>query len=179
MTDRSNYYLQSLKKEFLRYKKLGEGTFAQLSDDEINWQNKPTDNSVSIIVKHLAGNMLSRFTAFLSEDGEKSWRNREAEFEASFRNKAEMINAWEKGWECVFQALNSLTPELMDSEIKIRNEAHTVEEAFNRQLAHYAYHLGQIVFLGKMIKGDSWTSLSIPKGGSAHFNEKMFGKQDS
>ncbi len=179
MTDRSKYYLQSLQKEFHRYKKLGEDTFAQLSDDELQWQNSTTDNSISIIVKHMAGNMHSRFTAFLTEDGEKSWRNREGEFEASFRNKTEMKNAWENGWECLFKALEALTPERMDSKIRIRNEVHTVEEALNRQLGHYAYHIGQIVVLGKMIKGDSWTSLSIPKGGSARFNEMMFGKQDS
>ncbi|AWX45650.1 hypothetical protein HME9304_02677 [Flagellimonas maritima] len=167
-------YLKSVLFEFHRYKALGDKTFKQLSTDDIYWRNNPSDNSIAILTKHLVGNMLSRWTNFLVEDGEKEWRNRDTEFEAPYNSKKEMIVAWEKGWNCLFQAINSISSSNFNSKIKIRNEEHTLVEAINRQLAHYASHVGQIVFLGKMIKGNQWTSLSIPKDGSADFNKKMF-----
>ncbi|RDY58327.1 DUF1572 family protein [Flagellimonas nanhaiensis] len=172
-------YLSSAKFEFQRYKTMGDKTFAQLSEPEIHWKYQETDNSIAIIVKHMVGNMLSRWTNFLTEDGEKTWRNREMEFEGPYSAKTDMLVAWEKGWKCLFDALESVTPSNFESKVKIRNEEHTIIEAVNRQLAHYSSHVGQIVFLGKMVKGAEWTSLSIPKGGSEAFNQKMFGKDKS
>ncbi len=174
-------YLKSVVFEFQRYKSMGDKTLAQLSEEEIDWQFKESDNSnsISIIVKHLWGNMLSRWTNFLTEDGEKTWRNREAEFEGTFTSKKEMLTAWEEGWNCVFDALKGINSSNFDTKVKIRNQDHTIVEAINRQLAHYASHVGQMVYLGKMIKGDDWVSLSIPKGGTDAFNKKMFGKTSS
>jgi hypothetical protein len=169
-------YLSNINFEFHRYKSLGDKTFAQLSNEDIQWTYSESDNSIAIIVKHMVGNMLSRWTNFLTEDGEKVWRDREMEFEAPYSTKNEMIEAWEKGWTCLFDALESIDASNFDSKIKIRNEAHTIPEAINRQLAHYASHIGQILFLGKMIKGRQWKSPSIPKGDSDDFNKKMFGK---
>lgn len=169
-------FIESVRFEFKRQKALGEKTFVQLSDEEIHWQNGSEDNSIAIIVKHMAGNMLSRWTNFLTEDGEKTWRHRETEFEKPPTSKTEMIAVWEKGWQCLFNALDSVNEENFDQKIKIRNEEHSIMEAIHRQLAHYANHIGQIVYLGRMIKGKDWQSLSIPKGGSANFNKKMFGK---
>ena len=175
----SENYLSSVKFEFHRYKTMGEKTFVQLSEDDIHWKHQETDNSIAIIVKHIVGNMLSRWTHFLTEDGEKTWRNREMEFEAPYSSKKDMLTAWEKGWKCLFDALESITSSNFDSKVKIRNEEHTIIEAINRQLAHYSSHVGQLVFIGKMIKGSDWVSLSIPKGGSNAFNQKMFGKDNS
>ncbi|SNY99422.1 DUF1572 family protein [Flagellimonas pacifica] len=172
-------YLKSAIFEFHRYKKMGDKTFAQLSEDEIQWKYKETDNSIAIIVKHMVGNMLSRWTNFLTEDGEKSWRNRETEFEGEYQSKTEMLAAWEKGWKCLFEALNNINASNFNTKIKIRSEEHTIVEAVNRQLAHYASHVGQIAFVGRMIKGNDWASLSIPKGGSTDFNKKMFGNSNS
>ncbi len=169
-------YLSSVKFEFNRYKTMGDKTFAQLTDEDILWTYSETDNSIAIIVKHLVGNMLSRWTHFLTEDGEKPWREREMEFEAPYTSKNDMIAAWEKGWSCLFDALDSIDSSNFDTKIKIRNKEHTVIEAINRQLAHYSSHVGQLVFIGKMLKGPQWKSLSIPKGGSEAFNKKMFGK---
>lgn len=165
-------YLDSSRFEFRRYKTLGDKTFAQLGESDILWKYQEEDNSISQIVKHISGNMLSRWTNFLSEDGEKPWRHRDTEFEEPFTTKTEMIAAWEKGWQCFFDAIDSINSDDFNSLVKIRNEEHTIVEAVNRQLAHYANHVGQIVLLGKMIKGDSWASLSIPKGESEVFNKE-------
>ena len=127
----------------------------------------------------MAGNMLSRWTNFLSEDGEKEWRQRDQEFEGVFKDKAEMNVIWEKGWNCVFHAIGSLTEYDLETIIYIRNEGHTVTEAINRQMMHYAYHLGQIVFLSKMIVNGNWKSLSIPKNQSAAYNSIKFAKDKS
>ena len=167
-------YLSNVKFDFQRYKSMGNATFAQISDDDIHWKYAETDNSIAIIVKHMVGNMLSRWTNFLTEDGEKSWRQRDLEFEKPYSTKAEMLSAWEKGWQCLFEALGSINSANFENKIKIRNEEHSIIEAINRQLAHYASHIGQIVFIGRMIKGSDWTSLSIPKGESEAFNKKMF-----
>ena len=169
-------YLKSVVFEFRRYKTLGDKSFAQLEEDEILWRKGSDDNSISQIVKHLSGNMLSRWTNFLTEDGEKPWRNREQEFQQPYSSKQEMMVAWEKGWTCLFNALESISEQDYNRLLKIRNEEHTIIEAINRQLAHYANHIGQIVLLAKMIKGTSWQSPSIPKGGSEDFNKQKFGK---
>jgi len=168
-------YLNTVAFEFQRYKLMGDRTFTQISDDDILWKYTETDNSIANIVKHLWGNMLSRWTNFFSEDGEKEWRERDMEFEKPFSTKKEMITAWEEGWQCLFDALESIDSSNFNKTIFIRGEAHTVVQATNRQLAHYASHVGQIVFLGKMIKCTEWISLSIPKGESKAFNKKMFG----
>ncbi|MEW2923017.1 DUF1572 family protein [Muricauda sp. ANG21] len=169
-------YLSNVIFEFHRYKTMGDKTFAQLTDEDILWTHSQTDNSIAIIVKHMVGNMLSRWTNFWMEDGEKPWRNREVEFEAPYTTKNEMLDAWEKGWKCLFDALEKMKTLDFEAKIKIRKEEHTLVEAVNRQLAHYASHVGQLVFIGKMIKGAQWKSLSIPKGASETFNKKMFGE---
>jgi hypothetical protein len=170
-------YLESAIKEFQYYKMLGEKTINQLSDDELLWQYNAESNSIAIIVKHLWGNMLSRWTDFLTSDGEKQTRNRESEFDNDLSGKNELLEKWNEGWSCVMNAVNSLKEEDLSKIIYIRNEAHTVTQAINRQIAHYAYHAGQIVFIGKMIKNDKWVSLSIPRGNSKQFNEEKFSKQ--
>ncbi len=164
-------FIESVVYEFKRYKSLGDKAFAQLTDDEILWTYTEHENSISQIVKHISGNMLSRWTNFLTEDGEKPWRQRDGEFENPYTTKKEMINAWEAGWKCLFDALASIDNENFNTLIKIRSEEHTIIEAINRQLAHYSSHIGQITLMGKMIKGDTWVSLSIPKGGSEDFNK--------
>jgi hypothetical protein len=167
-------YLKSILFEYQRYKSLGDKTFVQLNDADIHWKYENTGNSIAVIVKHLSGNMLSRWTNFFSEDGEKTWRNRDSEFEDSYKTKEEMLDAWEKGWNCFFDAIQDINEENFTNTIKIRNEPHSILQALNRQLAHYSYHIGQIVLLGKTIKGENWVSLSIPKGQSEAFNLKKF-----
>ena len=171
-----NFYLESIKKQFEYYRMLGEKTFAQIEDEHVNWQYNEESNSIATVVKHLSGNMISRWTNFLTEDGEKTWRNREAEFENDINTKAELINIWNKGWDCFFTTINVLTTEDLTKEIFIRNQGQTVVDAINRQLAHYPYHVGQIVFIGKMIANENWKSLSIPKGDSVKYNKEKFDK---
>ncbi|OQA12319.1 MAG: DinB superfamily protein [Bacteroidetes bacterium ADurb.Bin397] len=172
----SENYLTSIRKQFEYYKSLGEKTFAQVSDDQLFLQYNENSNSIVMIVNHLAGNMLSRWTDFMTTDGEKEWRNRDQEFESVETTRAQMLNKWEQGWRCFFAAIDSLQPEDLEKIIYIRNQGHTVMEALNRQLAHYPYHVGQIVFIGKMFADDEWTSLSIPKGNSTKFNDDKFSK---
>lgn len=167
-------YLTSVIKQFEYYKSLGDQTFNQLTFDELQWQSHEDANSVSIIVKHSVGNMLSRWTNFLTEDGEKQWRHRDEEFNATFTTYEDLIAAWETGWKCLFDAIIPLTDADLERIIYIRNQGHTVTEAINRQLAHYSFHIGQIVFLGKLLKGSDWNSLSIPKGHSKAYNADKF-----
>ncbi len=169
-----NNWLESAKKQFALYKGLGEKAIGQVPEEKLTWQYNSESNSVAIIVKHMVGNMLSRFSDFLTTDGEKNWRNRDLEFENEYQTKEEILASWEKGWNCLFGALESLSSDDLLRIVLIRNEKHTVTEAINRQLAHYAYHSGQIVFLGKMICGDGWHSLSIPRGQSGQFNADKF-----
>ena len=171
-----NNYLESIKKQFDFYKTLGEKTIAQLPDEKLLWQYNKESNSIAIIVKHLWGNMLSRWTDFLTSDGEKQWRERDAEFENNINSREELLAKWDEGWKCLFDAINPLTNEDLEKEIFIRNMGHSVTEAINRQLAHYAYHVGQIVFIGKMICNEDWVSLSIPRGDSKNYNEEKFSK---
>ncbi|MDC8005659.1 DUF1572 family protein [Aureisphaera galaxeae] len=169
-------YLHSAKKQFQYYKVLGEKTFQQLSDEELLWQYNPESNSIAITVNHLWGNMLSRWTDFLISDGEKEWRNRDLEFESVIQSREELKQKWNEGWKCLFEALESITPEYYDAKVYIRNQEHSIEEALNRQMMHYAYHVGQIVYVGRMLKGSAWKSLSIPKGESKTFNREKFSK---
>jgi hypothetical protein len=174
-----NDYLQSSIKQFEYYKFLGEKAIAQLPDDKLFWQYNESSNSIAIIVQHLWGNMLSRWTDFLTTDGEKEWRDRDAEFESVITTKEELLNKWNEGWDCLLNSLKPLTGEDLHKIIYIRNQGHTVMEAINRQLAHYPYHVGQIVYVAKMIADSDWLSLTIPKGSSQSFNADKFSKPKS
>ncbi|MBK6273309.1 MAG: DUF1572 family protein [Saprospirales bacterium] len=170
-------YLESTKKLFTYYKKLGDDALAQVDDEKLFFQPSEDSNSIAIIVQHIAGNMLSRWTDFLTTDGEKDWRNRDAEFETNITNRQALLEYWNKGWNCLFDAMNSLTETDLEKTIYIRNEGHTVVEAINRQLAHYPYHVGQIIFLAKMLSTNEWKSLSIPKNKSQDYNQVKFSKE--
>ncbi|SHG96579.1 DUF1572 family protein [Flavobacterium johnsoniae] len=174
-TDES--YLESVKKQFQYYKMLGEKAMNQLEPEQLFTAINEDTNSIAAIVKHISGNMLSRWTDFLTSDGEKEWRNRDAEFENDLQSKEEVLEIWNKGWNCLENALESLKPEQLSDIIYIRNEGHTVIEAINRQLAHYPYHVGQIVFYAKQLKKSSWESLSIPKNKSGNYNAEKFAKE--
>ncbi|WP_245799150.1 DUF1572 family protein [Virgibacillus siamensis] len=171
-------YLHVIIKKFKDMKKQGDKTINRLSEEEIHWAYNDASNSVAVIVKHLNGNMVSRWTDFLNSDGEKPYRNRDNEFEDDQTSKQELIFAWEKGWETLFSALDSLKEEDIMKRIYIRGEEHTVLEAIERQLAHYASHVGQIIYIGKQVKGESWESLSIPKGKSQKYLEDMLKKHE-
>lgn len=168
-------YLESVIKQFEYYKMLGDKTFAQVPGEKLFWQYNEDSNSIATVVKHLWGNMLSRWTDFLTTDGEKEWRNRDEEFEKDIVTKEDMLQKWNDGWNVFLNTLKSLKEKDLEKIIYIRNQGHTVMEAINRQLAHYPYHIGQIVFIGKMC-ADNWTSLSIPKGNSKQFNNDKFAK---
>ncbi|OPC36507.1 hypothetical protein BAX97_03075 [Elizabethkingia meningoseptica] len=169
-------YLLSVKKQFAYYKALAEKTFDQLTEEQLFWQYNAESNSIAIIVKHLAGNMISRWTDIFTSDGEKEWRNRDTEFENDFHTKTELIEYWNKGWNVFLTTLESLTNDDLEKIIYIRNQGHTVMEAINRQLAHYPYHVGQIVYIGKMVCDENWKSLSIPRNSSGSYNQDMFSK---
>ena len=164
--------LQSLTKLFSYYKSLGEKAIAQVDDTALFAEDEARSNSIAVIVKHLHGNMLSRWTDFLTTDGEKEWRQRDDEFENDIRTREELMHIWEEGWTCVFDALRQLTESDLSKTVYIRQQAHTVPDAIHRQLAHYAYHVGQIVYLGKLHAGQAWRSLSIPRGGSDAYNAR-------
>jgi len=174
-----NSYLPSVIKQFKYNKSLGDKTFHQLTQAQLFWQYNEESNSVATLVKHISGNMLSRWTNFLTEDGEKSWRNRDDEFVNSYNTKEEMIADWEKGWQCLFHNLEKITSENRNTLVYIRNESHTIAEAINRQLCHYSYHIGQIVVIGKMAKNKDWKTLSIAKNASKSYNEEKFSQNKS
>lgn len=168
-----NIFLESVIKRVLYYKELGDRSFAQLTDADLHYQPNAESNSIAIIIRHLYGNMRSRWTDVLNSDGEKTWRNRDTEFEIHNSTKAELLALWEEGWQCFVSALQSLTEDDLLKTIHIRNEPLTVIDAINRQLAHYPYHVGQVVYIARMIKDGEWKSLSIPKGQSEQFNKDM------
>jgi hypothetical protein len=173
MADVAAAYLEEVRRSFRGHKRLAEGAISQLNDEQLHVQIDAESNSVAIVMRHLAGNMRSRFTDFLTSDGEKPDRNRDGEFDESVRpSREELMKAWEDGWAIVFGAIESLKPEDLLKTVTIRQEPHTVLQAINRQVAHYAYHVGQIVFVAKHLKSAEWKSLSIPKGQS-----KMAGQQ--
>ena len=165
-----NNYISSATGIFRQYRVMGEKAIEQVPDEKLSWQYNPETNSVITIVKHLSGNMLSRFTDFMITDGEKEWRNRDAEFENEILSRESLVSHWNKGWDCLFNALDCLKPGDLSNLVVIRNEKHTVLEAINRQLVHYASHVGQIIMLAKMICDSHWKTLSIPRGGSVAFN---------
>lgn len=166
-------YLDSAIKRFLTYKTLGDMTFAQLEEKDFFFQPSEESNSIAVIIQHLHGNMLSRWTDFLTTDGEKEGRNRDEEFSPPHCTAKELIALWETGWRCLIDTLRSLREEDLLKTITIRHEPLIVIDAINRQLAHYPHHVGQIVYLGKMIRDQHWRSLSISKGSSQTFNKDM------
>ncbi len=170
----SDSYLESAKSQFIYYKTLGEKAINQLAEEQLFISTNEDSNSIATIVKHISGNMLSRWTDFFTSDGEKEWRNRDSEFEETIKTKEELMIFWNKGWDCFFELLFSLKPEQLSEIIYIRNEKHTVIEAINRQLAHYPYHIGQIVFYAKQLKNSEWESLSIKKNKSKNYNDEKF-----
>lgn len=159
------------------YKTIGEKAIDQLEPEQLFIVTNDDSNSISAIVKHLSGNMLSRWTDFLTSDGEKEWRERDAEFETNITSKEELLATWNKGWDCFFQAIESLKPEDLLQIIYIRNEGQTALDAINRQLAHYPYHIGQLVFYAKQLKNNDWESLSIPKNKSNSYNNDKFAQE--
>jgi len=165
-------YLDSAIKRVSYYKELGDKTMAQLTGEQLHWQPAGEPNSIYLIIKHLSGNMLSRWTDFLTTDGEKPWRDRDTEFEEGQASREEVLALWDKGWKCMLDTLHSLQPGDLIKTVNIRNEPHVVIDAINRQLAHVPHHVGQIVYIGKMIKKETWQSLSIPKGDSQVFNKE-------
>lgn len=167
-------YLIDVRKIFEYYKSLGEKSINQLEDSDLFWQYNEASNSIAIIVNHLNGNMLSRWTDFLTSDGEKEWRQRDQEFEDRIKTKDELWQKWEEGWQCLFTALDTINDDNFTNIVTIRQQEHTISEAINRQLAHYAYHVGQIVYIARMAKDSKWQSLSIPKNKSQAFNEKKY-----
>jgi hypothetical protein len=172
-----NYFDDAIQ-AFRAYKKLAEKAIAQLQDEEFFVTLDQESNSVAVIMKHMAGNMLSRWTDFLTADGEKPDRKRDMEFVIEAQTKKDDVIAyWERGWKCVFDALEQLSPEELGKVVLIRGEEHTVVQAMNRQLMHYAYHIGQIVFLAKHYRSEGWNSLSIPRNRSAEFNQSVVNKQ--
>jgi hypothetical protein len=166
-------FLQFAIKKFKSQQQLGEKTFAQLDEKDLLFKPSKESNSIAVIVQHMSGNMLSRWTNFLTEDGEKSWRERDKEFEDVLVIKEDILNAWHKGWQCVFNAVENLKPEDVMKTITIRSEQLPVMDAIIRQVDHYGYHVGQIVYIGRIIKDEAWQSLSIPKNKSKEFNDAM------
>jgi Protein of unknown function (DUF1572) len=158
-----NHYLENSIKAFHSLKSTAEGALSQLSPEEYHWQPDPESNSVAILIKHLSGNMVSRWTDFLTTDGEKPNRNRDSEFEDEKLSSDQLMERWERGWSILFEALSVLTAEDLLKTVKIRDEPHTVMKAIHRQLTHYAGHIGQIYYVAKMLKGESWKTLTIPR----------------
>ena len=175
----STSYLEDSVSLFRHYKKLAEGAMEQVSDDELFQALDEEMNSIAIIAKHMAGNMRLRWTDFLTSDGEKPNRNRDSEFVEPPSTRTGLTKIWNDGWDHVFEALEPLSDADMERKITIRGEPHSVMQAINRQIAHYAYHVGQIVFLAKHFKGDAWKSLSVPKNKSGEFNNKVLSGQAS
>ncbi len=167
------HYLDTVRKILRSQKRLADRAIEQLSDTQLHDAPGTESNAVAVIMQHIAGNMRSRWTDFLTTDGEKSWREREAEFEDQRADRETLMEMWETGWRCLFEAVDPLTPEQLLQNVTIRGEAHTVVEALERQVAHYSYHVGQIVYVARLLSPTNWTSLSIPKGASADFNRTL------
>jgi hypothetical protein len=168
-----NEFLKNTGNYYRYYKGLGEKAMEQLSEEQLFAKPFAGDTDISIIVNHLSGNMLSRWTDFLTSDGEKEWRDRDREFEPVLRSKQAVMDAWDKGWRCLLNEFENLTPQDLTKTVTIRTKPLLAQEAIIRNLTHTAYHVGQIVFLAKSLKGEDWESLSIPKGKSQEFNKRM------
>ncbi|CAL2107696.1 conserved hypothetical protein [Tenacibaculum sp. 190524A02b] len=169
-----NEYLHNITKQFKSYKEVADKTFSQLQEDDFHWCFNEESNSIASIIIHLSENMLSRWTDFFTSDGEKEWRDRDAEFEPKTLSKHQLIEKWEKGWNCLFDALNSINETNFNQPIYIRNKEHKLIESITRQIAHYPYHIGQITYVGKMILNSKWQTASIAKGKSKEFIKNQF-----
>jgi uncharacterized damage-inducible protein DinB len=172
-------YLADSVSLFRYYKKLGERAMAQVADEDLSYAQDEENNSIATIVKHLAGNMRSRWTDFLTTDGEKPNRNRDTEFEDAPKSREELMRVWEEGWACLLGALAPLDERQMSQPVTVRGEAHSVMQAINRQLCHYSYHVGQIVMLAKQRRKGEWNSLTVPRGKSGEYNQKVLRKEKS
>lgn len=161
--DTGTIYLESALKQFRQAKALAEKAIEQLMEEQLFLSFNDDTNSISVIIQHMHGNMMSRWTDFLTTDGEKPWRKRDEEFEVIIDDKTRLMALWNEGWDCVFSAMGSLNTGHLTQTVYIRSEAHTVIDAINRQLTHYAYHVGQIVYAAKQLKHGEWNSLTIPK----------------
>ena len=173
MSSAGTIFLQSAVKRLEYYKELGNKTLAALNDADFHYQPNEESNSIAVIIRHISGNMISRWTDFLTSDGEKEWRNRDQEFEITHLTKKQLVNMWEKGWSVCLGTINALTADDLLKTIYIRQEGLSVIDAINRQLAHYPYHVGQIIYVAKMIRNEKWESLSIPRNKSQQFNEAI------
>jgi Protein of unknown function (DUF1572) len=174
-----NSYIKNVILQFNYYKNLGEKTIAQLNIEEIQKKVSYESNSISIIIQHLSGNMLSRWTDVMTTDGEKPWRKRDEEFTLKNHTKEEILTIWNTGWDCLLNTLEKLTEKDLDTIIYIRNIGQTLQDGINRQLCHYSYHVGQIIFIGKMIKDKDWQQLSIAKNDSTNYNANKFSQEKS
>lgn len=163
--------IDSIRSEYLRYKRLAEGAIAQVPDEDLVTAHSTDDNSIAVICQHLSGNLRSRFTDFLTTDGEKPWRQRESEFDRRSITRAALLEEWASGWDALLTTLDTLTDADLQKSVTIRQQPLLVHEALHRSLSHAAYHVGQIVYLAKAIRGPAWTSLSIPRGQSETYNK--------
>ena len=162
--------IESIKSEYQRYKSLAEMAISQVSDDRLHKVLGEDGNSIAVVIKHISGNLKSRFTNFLTEDGEKLWRNRDEEFEEKFENRTSLLNNWGESWRILFDQINSLKDSDLGKVVRIRSKELTVSDALQRSLAHVSYHVGQIVLMGRIHGGKDWKSLSIPRGKSQEYN---------
>ena len=170
--------ISSVAKVFENNKAWADKAIAQVSDQDLRIALDPNTNSIVVIMKHVAGNLLSRWTEFLSSDGEKSWRNRDDEFVDDFAGRDDALAYWEKGWERLFQSLAELSPDDLGKSVTIRGEPHTVPLAMHRSLAHCSYHCGQIIMIARVLAGDEWETITVPRGGSESFNREVWGKRN-
>ena len=167
-------YLEGTIKQLRYYEQLGTTTLERMTDEQLFAYPAPGSNSLAMIVKHMSGNMLSRWTDFRITDGEKSWRDRDGEFADDLTTRAAVMEAWQQGWKCFFDAILPIKDDELEELVYIRNQGHTIVEAINRQLAHYAYHVGQMVYVGRFFMKEDWESLSIPVGQSKDYNNTKF-----
>ena len=175
-TNLADQLKDSLLMSFESHKQLAERAMSQVSDDNLHRSLNPETNSIAVIAKHIAGNLKSRWTDFLTTDGEKPWRDRDDEFVDTFANRNELLQHWESGWQALFETLNTLQPDDFTKTVEIRGEPHTVSLAATRSLAHTAYHIGQIIQIARILAGDTWETLTIPRGQSEQFNDDQWGK---
>jgi hypothetical protein len=170
-------FIDGAYKQFMYYKTIAEKAMSQVEDDVLFLTTSDEANSIAIIVKHLSGNMRSRWTEFRSQDGEKRWRNRESEFENDIHTRVELMSTWDMGWNCFFEALKGIHEDELQDIIYVRNQGQTIMDAVLRQLAHYPYHIGQIIHICKAHSTHGWQSLSIPRGGSQSYNQAKFASE--
>lgn len=169
-------FLEAIRDSFAANKRLAERAAEQVGDEKLHLALDDNTNSIAVVMKHVSGNLLSRWTDFLTTDGEKEWRHRDDEFVDSFAGRQDLMEYWNRGWECLFQTLNSLSPQELEKTVYIRGVPHSVPLALERSLGHTCYHIGQIVLVARHHAGDNWTTLTIPRGGSEEFNRRNWGE---